>query len=167
MNYTLSFRHVMSISGIIAEVVLQDLELTAMNDYKPKFWARYVDDMFVVIKHYDKTGFMEKLNSVHPDIQFTAEEEVNNTLSFLDILIHREHDGTLTTSVYCKTTHTNIILHNDSNHPTAHKISCICTLFNRINTHCSTATEISKEYVCTYLYISFLVIFTAYAHDGH
>lgn len=76
----------------------------AVNDYKPKFWARFVDDTFVVIKRRDKTGFMEKLNSIYPDIQFTA--EANNTLPFLDVLIRHEHNGTLTTSVYHKTTHT-------------------------------------------------------------
>lgn len=30
------------------------------------------------------------------------------------------------------------ILHFNSNHPMAHKINCLVTLFTRINTHCST-----------------------------
>nr|VZI14004.1 unnamed protein product [Spirometra erinaceieuropaei] len=38
------------ISGFIAEVVLQRLESLVFQHYRPKFWARYVDDTFVVIE---------------------------------------------------------------------------------------------------------------------
>lgn len=34
------------ISGIIAEEVLQQLESKVMSEYRPKFWARYVDGTF-------------------------------------------------------------------------------------------------------------------------
>nr|VZI15033.1 unnamed protein product [Spirometra erinaceieuropaei] len=37
------------ISGFIAEAVLQRLESLVFQHHKPKFWARYVDDTFVVI----------------------------------------------------------------------------------------------------------------------
>ncbi|BHF62760.1 hypothetical protein SprV_0200574600 [Sparganum proliferum] len=38
------------ISGLIAEVVLQRLESLDFQHHRPKFWARYVDDTFVVIE---------------------------------------------------------------------------------------------------------------------
>lgn len=81
-----------SISGVIAEAVLQELECQAMIDYRPKFWVRYVDDTFAVIKHRDNIRFMEKLNLVYLDIQFMSEEETNNTLAFLDVLVRRQPD---------------------------------------------------------------------------
>ncbi|BHF83510.1 hypothetical protein SprV_0902665300 [Sparganum proliferum] len=37
------------ISGFIAEAVLQQLEALVFQHHKPKFWARYVDDTFVII----------------------------------------------------------------------------------------------------------------------
>nr|VZI00678.1 unnamed protein product [Spirometra erinaceieuropaei] len=37
------------ISGFIAEAVLQRLELQIFQHHRPKFWARYVDDTFVLI----------------------------------------------------------------------------------------------------------------------
>nr|VZI48700.1 unnamed protein product [Spirometra erinaceieuropaei] len=38
------------ISGLIVEAVLQRLESLDFRHHRPKFWARYVDDTFVVIK---------------------------------------------------------------------------------------------------------------------
>nr|VZI39427.1 unnamed protein product [Spirometra erinaceieuropaei] len=47
------------ISGLIAEAVLQKLERRLFEEYKPKFWARYVDDTFVIIDQ-DKINYMRK-----------------------------------------------------------------------------------------------------------
>ncbi|BHF83697.1 hypothetical protein SprV_0902684100 [Sparganum proliferum] len=59
------------ISGFIAEAVLQRLESLVFQHHKPKFWARYVDDTFVVIDRDQLLTFKERLNAVFPDIQFT------------------------------------------------------------------------------------------------
>lgn len=58
------------------------------------------------------------------------------------MLICHQPDGTLSTAVYRKATHTDRILNNESNHPITHKISYIQTLFN---THRSTTTAKIKE----------------------
>ncbi len=71
-------------------------------------------------------------------MKFTKEEEHDNKLAFLDVLITTTDNDTLNTEVYRKKTHTDQILNCNSNHPTQHKISCIKTLFNRIETHCNT-----------------------------
>nr|VZI31132.1 unnamed protein product [Spirometra erinaceieuropaei] len=76
------------LSGFIAEAVLQKVETLIFSTYKPKFWARYVDDTFVIIKRKMVKEFHDVLNSVFPDIQFTMEAEVNNQLPFLDVLVH-------------------------------------------------------------------------------
>nr|VZI16504.1 unnamed protein product [Spirometra erinaceieuropaei] len=75
-----------SISRFIAEAVLQRLESLVFQHHRPKFWARYVDDTFVVIERDQVLTFQEHLNAVFPDIQFTMEEEENNQLAFLDVL---------------------------------------------------------------------------------
>ncbi|BHF60130.1 hypothetical protein SprV_0100309100 [Sparganum proliferum] len=74
------------ISGFIAEAVLQRLESLVFQHHRPKFWARYMDDTFVVIERDQPLTFKEHLNAVFPDIQFTLEEEENNQLVFLDVL---------------------------------------------------------------------------------
>nr|VZI52541.1 unnamed protein product [Spirometra erinaceieuropaei] len=127
------------ISGLIAEAVLQKLEKRLFGEYKPKFWARYVDDTFVIIDQ-DKISYYEELqNSIIPDLQFTMEEEVERKLSFLDVLICRQPDGKLETSVCKKPTNTLQMLSFDSNHPLQHhKRSCVRTLYRRVKTHCCT-----------------------------
>nr|VZI01736.1 unnamed protein product [Spirometra erinaceieuropaei] len=75
------------ISGFIAEAVLQRLESLVFQHHRPKFWARYVDDTFVVIERDQVLTFQEHLNAVFPDIQFTMEEEESNQLAFLDVRV--------------------------------------------------------------------------------
>nr|VZI26222.1 unnamed protein product [Spirometra erinaceieuropaei] len=74
------------ISGFIAKAILQRLESVVFQHHKPTFWARYVDDTFVVIDRDQLLTFKERLNAVLPDIQFTMEEEEKNQLAFLDVL---------------------------------------------------------------------------------
>nr|VZI45626.1 unnamed protein product [Spirometra erinaceieuropaei] len=126
------------ISGLIAEAVLQKLEKRLFAEYKPKFWARYVDDTFVIIDQDKISYYEELLNSIIPDLQFTMEEEVESKLSFLDVLIYRQPDGKLATSVYRKPTNTLQRLSYNSNHPLQHRRSCVRTLYRRVETHCST-----------------------------
>ncbi|BHF63670.1 hypothetical protein SprV_0200666400 [Sparganum proliferum] len=125
------------ISGFIAEAVLQRLESLVFQHHKPKFWARYVDDTFVVIDQDQLLTFKERLNAVFPDIQFTMEEEENNQLAFLDVLLCRKDCGGLTTNVFRKATNTMQVLNFNSNHPISHKRSCVRTLYRRVETHCS------------------------------
>ncbi|BHF77658.1 hypothetical protein SprV_0602076700 [Sparganum proliferum] len=53
-----------SISGFIAEAVLQRLNLQVFQHHRPKFWVRYVDDTFVVIDRDQLLTFKECLNAV-------------------------------------------------------------------------------------------------------
>nr|VZI13133.1 unnamed protein product [Spirometra erinaceieuropaei] len=87
------------LSGFIAEAVLQKVETLVFSTYKPKFWARYVDDTFVIIERQMVKEFHDVLKSVFPDIQFTMEAEANNQLPFLDVLVHRKPNGHLKTTL--------------------------------------------------------------------
>ncbi len=66
-----------------------------------------------------------------PSIHFTVEREFDGKLSFLDNEIVYHSDGSLTTKVYRKTTHTEKYLSFDSHHPLLHKNDVAKTLFNR------------------------------------
>ncbi|XP_015118989.1 uncharacterized protein LOC107042456 [Diachasma alloeum] len=85
---------------------------------KPAVWFRYVDDTFVIWPH-GRTGlnqFLEFLNAQHPSIKFTMEIEQNGCLSFLDILVCRNEDGTLGHQVHRKPTHTDRYLNAAFHH---------------------------------------------------
>ncbi|BHF61487.1 hypothetical protein SprV_0100446200 [Sparganum proliferum] len=116
------------ISGLTAEAVLQRLESLVFRHHRPKFWARYVDDTFVVIERDQVLTLKKHLNAVFPDIQFTMEEKENNQLAFLDVIVCRKDGGGLKTKVVRKATNTTQILNFNSNHPISHKRSCARTL---------------------------------------
>ncbi|BHF82613.1 hypothetical protein SprV_0802575200 [Sparganum proliferum] len=128
-------------SGLIAELVLQRIEHLVFTKYHPKFWVRYVDDTFVVVKTTDIEHPKELLNSVDPNVQFMMEAETNNELPFLDVPVCRCKIGQPQTAVFRKSTDTRQILHFNSNHPLSHKRSCVQTLFQTVETHCSTPED--------------------------
>ena len=71
------------------------------------FWARYVDDVFVIFNKINPKikDILLFLNNVHPKIKFTAENEVNHHFHFLDIDIEFVN-GTFKTHTYHKPTAT-------------------------------------------------------------
>jgi hypothetical protein len=60
------------------------------------------------------------------------ELEQNGTLPFLDVLVKKITDGTLTYTVYRKMTNTGLYLHVDSEHHLAQTRAVLSTL-----THCA------------------------------
>ena len=74
------------------------------NDFKPVFYRRYIDDIFVLFSSPDDAGkFREYLSSKHPNIKFSIEKEEDGHLPFLDSNIFRENDK-FATNVYRKNT---------------------------------------------------------------
>ena len=72
--------------------------------FKPVFYRRYVDDIFVLFKPNDYLKyFQEFLNSCHFNMSFSMEAERQNTFSFLDIEVIREQIK-FSTTIYRKPT---------------------------------------------------------------
>ena len=134
------------LSSFLAEAVMQDLEKRSVtNNPDIKTWDRYVDDVIATVKKDKTEDILQTINSTTEGIKFTKEDEQDNKLAFLDVLLTKTDDGTIETQVYRKKTHTDQILNFNSNHPTQHKVSCIKTLFNRVETHCSTKHAKTQE----------------------
>ena len=71
-------------SVIVSEICMQSLETTTITtaDHPPKVWECHVDDVIsIVCKAY------LHINNLHPQTQFTKEEEMNSTFPFLDTLV--------------------------------------------------------------------------------
>ena len=72
--------------------------------FKPVYYRRYVDHIFVFFKSNDHLKYVQKfLNSCHINMPFSMETERQNKFSFLDIEVIREQ-GKFSTTIYYKPT---------------------------------------------------------------
>ena len=127
---------------------MEDFERRAIESspHPPCFWRRFVDDTFTIIYTAHKESFLKHLNSIDDHIQFTSEDQrPDGSMPFLDILVIPEQDGSLSTTVYRKPTHTDLYLQWDSHHTVSAKYSVVGTLYNRAETICSSPHLLQQE----------------------
>ena len=136
------------VSPIVANIFMEWFEDNAIASfqYELTLWRRYVDDTIVAMCDELIDEFTEHINSIHPAIQFTREEEAEDgSLAMLDTKTKRDARGRLSFSVYRKPTHTDQYLQFDSNQPLQHKLGVIRTLHHRARTLCSTEDSLMDE----------------------
>ena len=134
-------------SAIVSEIYMQALEMTAITtaDHPSKIWERHADDVFSVIQRNYLQELLHHINSLHPQTQFTKEEEQDSILPFLDTLVQRNPDKTISVKVYRKPTHTNQYLNYTSQHSTPAKQSVITALFDRADNIVSSEKDKEEE----------------------
>ena len=93
----------------------------------------YVDDCLAVIPSGTVRELNNHLNTIDDtgSIKFTYEEMDKDSIPFLDALLIRRSDGTIKSTLYRKSTHTNQYLLFESMHPLTHKLSVVRTLLDR------------------------------------
>ena len=133
----------------LANIFMSFHEKTWLNncpeDFKPVFYRRYVDDIFVLFRSPDHLEhFKEYMNKCHANIKFTTESEKDNTMPFLDFLFIREN-GKFESSVYRKPTFTGVYTHFQSLIPFEYKFGLISTLLHRIYNISSSYKYIIEE----------------------
>ena len=119
---------------------MEDVEERALRDLSTplRFWKRYVDDICAAVPRTQVDILLAHINTIEPSIKFTLEREnEDGCLPFLDVLLHHNSNGTLSTTVYRKPTHTDKYLNIDSHHPLLHKVEVVRTLVSRANDMCS------------------------------
>ena len=126
------------VSPVIADIFMEDLENKAFASYSsvPRVWKRFVDDVIAVVKKDGGQDVLQHLNSQHPRIQFTMEQENNGSLPFMDCRFTRQPQGELMREVYQKPTHTNRYVQFDSHHPSSVKsgvVRCIAERAIRVS----------------------------------
>ena len=100
--------------------------------YLPKFYKRYVDDIFVVFKsENDVLLFKSYLNGKHENISFSNEVEENNVLAFLDVSVHRDEHNKMSTGIYRKSSFSGVFSNFFSYIPISYKRGLVMTLIYR------------------------------------
>jgi hypothetical protein len=112
--------------------------------FMPIFFARYVDDIFVLLRSKEHIAALAQyLSSQHPNIRFTFEEENENVLPFLDVNVFRDADR-FSSTVHRKDTFSGVYSNFESFMPIAYKKGLIATLLHR-------AYEITSAYESLHL----------------
>lgn len=140
------------LSGLIADIYLNYFEnkfiLSKHNPLHKQitFYARYVDDTFLVFNGTNRQiDILNKyINNINKNIQFTIENEKDNSINFLDLNIKKQNNK-LQYSIYRKPTTTDITIHNDSHHPTAQKQAAYIALINRLLNVPMTIKKLSRR----------------------
>ena len=84
------------------------------NEFKPVFYRRYVDDIFVLFKSAEHLSkFRDYCNTCHQSMSFSFEHERNGKLSFLNVEVSRQ-EGHFVTTVYRKPTFSGVYTHFES-----------------------------------------------------
>ena len=92
-----------------------------------------------------KKKLLQHLNSQHPRIKFTLDEEEVGRLPFMDVSSTRQLDGSLTRQVYQKSTHTNRYVLFSSHHPTKVKEGIVRGLADRAIKVCNDGETLDGE----------------------
>lgn len=121
------------IAPVVANIFMEWYESLALSTahVKPRYWWRYVDDIFAIIDKEGLSGFTDHLNNLHHKISITVEEEKEGVLPFLDVRVIRMPDNSLTHTIHRKPTHTDRYLHASSHHHPAHLSSVPRALMDR------------------------------------
>lgn len=135
------------VSVVVANLVMEDIEQKALSTFHtpPRFWRRYVDDTCTVLPGDLVNSFHSHFNSIDNNIQFTVEKKSDGQLPFLNILLTRDEDGSISTLVYRKATHTDQYLNFESHYPAAHKRAVVKTLLHRVDALSSSGVSRTEE----------------------
>ena len=93
---------------VLANIFVGFYEQKIPDEEMPRVYNRFVDDTFSITESEKSCReFFDRLNSLHPALQFTMDMEADNKLPFLDVLVQRIN-GQAVRSMYRKPTFTGL-----------------------------------------------------------
>ena len=133
----------------LANIFMSHMEKKWLQDcpdyFKPVLYRRYVDDTFLLFKSDQHVNlFLTYLNSKHPSINFTSDQEHNQILPFLDVKVQRLEDKFIT-SIYRKPTFTGLLSKYYAFSPKENKENLVYTLTVRAYKICSDFLSFHNE----------------------
>ena len=115
--------------------------------FKPVFYRRYVDDIFILFKSNDHLKhFQDFLNNCHINMSFSMETEKENKFSFLDVEFIREQRK-FTTTIYRKPSFSGVYSNSESFLPSVYKFRMVYTLVYKCFRICSNWTQLHTEII--------------------
>ena len=124
----------LSLSPIIADIVIQDLQEQVLLKYQNYilFYKRYVDDSCIILNKRYLKHTLDMFYNFSNRVKFTHEVEIDNKINFLDVSIIKNEDGHLTFDIYKKKTFSGRYINYFSSHPISCKIGIVKNLLDKI-----------------------------------
>ena len=134
------------LSPILSEIYMSFFEINLLKCTNfISTWFRYVDDTFALVKQNTNIDdLISLMNSLDPRIQFTFEKETNNTITFLDVKIQKNHSE-FSTTVFRKSFAVQLPPHSKSCHPLSQKMSAFYFYVCRALRVCSDESSLNIE----------------------
>ena len=122
-----------ALSPVVSNLYMEFFEsrlVPTLDNFGFVSWVRYVDDILTIWEgDVDAVCLLGALNSLSPSIQFTLEEEVEGSISFLDLRISKGLYPLF--GVFRKKTFSNTFVHFYSDHPSNIKKAIVYGQFLR------------------------------------
>ena len=131
--------------------LLTNIFMTLEGEVIPKItpylcnWKRYVDNIHAYVNLEKADFILRKLNSYHPNIQFTFELEKNKPITCLDVLVKRTVTNQIETCVHSKETSPDLCINWNSYESVEWKIGTLRNIVKRAKTACFTTILLNQE----------------------
>lgn len=124
------------VSPILADFVITDLinEALAKLSYDPILLTKYVDDILLFGPRDEMEETLNVFNKIDDSIQFTIEYENFRSITYLDLKLLRNFDGSISTDFFMKPTNKGRLLNYASDHPRYQKINVAHNFASRVFT---------------------------------
>jgi hypothetical protein len=122
------------LAPILSDFVMTDLLTATIQtlQFEIPIAFKYVNDCLFAIPKTETSTTLDAFNKYSRYIKFTMEEEIQNKIPYLDILIHRHENQTITTSLYTKPCASQRLIHFNYNHHITQKSNTALGLIHRI-----------------------------------
>ncbi|XP_058827799.1 uncharacterized protein LOC131687722 [Topomyia yanbarensis] len=122
------------LSPILADIIMENLLQTSIKrlPFTIPVIRKYVYDLFLALPKDKVQQTLDTFNAYNQHLQFTKEEEIDNKLSFLDTVVTRHSDQTLSTRWYAKPIASGRLLNYHSFHPLSMKMNVAQQFIKRV-----------------------------------
>lgn len=137
------------LSPILADLVMDTLLCTVVRlvPFPIPILKKFVDDLLLALPMDQIQTTLDIFNSYNPYLQFTIEKENDNKLPFLDTLITRHNDQTLSTTWYSKPIASGRLMNYHSFHPTAMKMNVASNFIERVTRLSTNPGEENQKHI--------------------
>jgi hypothetical protein len=133
------------LSGLLAEIFMDQLERQIISTNNIRFYYRYVDDTLILARNRENAGeILEMFNSASDRLRFEIEHPNEGRLNLLDFSL-KIVDGNISIKPYTKPARSSVFLNGNSALPQRVINNTIVNEWRRIRARCDNKKQMKEE----------------------